>query len=332
MTLETTTAIEVPYRDAVNAALHDEMLSNERVILMGEDVGVAGGVFRTNDGLVERFGRGRVIDTPICENGFMGVALGMAVTGYRPVVEIMFADFLPTAADAIVNEVSKFRFMSGGQTTVPLTIRAIGGGSGRFGTQHSATAESWYLQAAGLSICAAATPAAAYGLLRTAIRHPNPVLVLEHKALFGKRGEIRRGEDGVAAFGQAAIVRPGSDVTVVATLMMVDRALAAATALEAEGVSVEVIDLRWISPIDYPTVAASVERTGRLVVVEEQYHEGGWGSAVISRMAMDGISMRARPSAVSFPAGIPMPFSPPLEDYVIPSIARITDTIRSVAR
>jgi pyruvate dehydrogenase E1 component beta subunit len=331
MTSEEGQITEMSYREAVNAALHDEMATDDRVLLMGEDVGVAGGVFKTNDGLVDRFGRTRVIDTPICENGFMGVALGMAVTGLRPVVEIMFADFLPTAADAIVNEVSKFRFMSGGQTSVPMTIRAIGGASGRFGTQHSATAESWYLQSAGLSNCAAASPAAAYGLLRAAIRHPNPVLMLEHKALFGQRRAVQRGDAGIAPFGKAEVVRSGADVTVVATLMMVDRALAAATALEAEGISVEVIDLRWIFPVDYATVRQSVDKTGRLVVVEEQYHAGGWGSALISQLAMDGTAWRAHPAAVSFPAGIPMPFSPPLEDHVVPSIERITTAIRSVA-
>jgi acetoin:2,6-dichlorophenolindophenol oxidoreductase subunit beta len=318
------------YRDAVNAALVDEMTTDDRVLLMGEDVGVQGGVFKTNEGLVETFGRGRIIDTPICENGFLGVALGMAVNGFRPVVEIMFADFLPTGADALVNEISKFRFMSGGQTPVPLTIRAIGGGTGRFGTQHSATAESWYMQSAGLSICAASSPAAAYGLLRTAIRWPNPVLVLEHKALLNIRGPVRRGDAGFADFGKAQVVRPGADVTVVATLLMAERALAAAATLAEEGVDVEVLDLRWISPIDYATVAASVEKTGRLVVAEEQYHAGGWGSAVISDLAMEGVRLRARPAAASFPAGIPMPFSPPLEDHVIPSVDRIADTIRSV--
>src|SRR5262245_7611139 len=217
---------ELTYRDAINGALHDEMERDQNIVLLGEDVGVFGGVFKTNEGLRERFGRERVIDTPICENGFTGVALGMAVAGIRPIVEIMFADFLPTAADAIVNEVSKFRFMSGGQTAVPLTIRAMGGGSFRFGTQHSATAESWYLQTAGLAICACATPGAAYGLLRAAIREPNPVLVLEHKALFGTRGPVTRGTAGIADIGRAAVLRHGADVTILGTSLMVQRALA----------------------------------------------------------------------------------------------------------
>ncbi len=322
----------ITYREAINAALHDEMATDDRVILMGEDVGVFGGVFRTNDGLVERFGRTRVIDTPICENGFLGVALGMSVTGIRPVVEILFADFLPTAGDALMNQLPKFRFMSGGQTEVPVTIRAIGGGSGRFGAQHSATAESWFIQAAGLSICAAASPAAAYGLLRRAIRHPDPVLILEHKALFGSREPVTRGGDSIAPFGQAAVVRPGQHVTVVATLLMVQRALDAAELLAAEGIEVEVIDLRWISPLDVPTIRDSVTRTRRLVVVEEQYHDGGWGSAMVSRLAMEGVAFAAPPAAVSMRQGVPMPFSPPLEDLVMPSVDRITEAIRTTAR
>jgi pyruvate/2-oxoglutarate/acetoin dehydrogenase E1 component len=329
MSIDDSQAAILTYREAVNAALHDEMDRDGNVILMGEDVAVLGGVFRTNDGLVERFGSTRVINTPICENGFLGVALGMSVTGFRPVVEILFADFLPTAGDALMNQIPKFRFMSGGQTTVPLTVRAIGGGSGRFGAQHSATAESWFMQAAGLSICAAATPGAAYALLRRAIQHPDPVLLLEHKALYGRSGIVVRGEASIAPFGAAQIVRAGRDVTIVATMLMVERSLAAAVELEADGVSAEVIDLRWISPMDVATVRESVDRTGRLVVVEEQYHDGGWGSTLISRLAIGGASWVAAPAAVSMTAGIPMPFSPPLEDAVMPSVERIAAALRA---
>ncbi len=253
------------------------------------------------------------------------------MTGLRPVVEILFADFLPTAGDALMNQIPKFRFMSGGQTEVPITIRAIGGGSGRFGAQHSATAESWFIQAAGLSICAAASPASAYGLLRRAIRHPDPVLILEHKALFGLREPLDRGDAAISPFGQAEVRRRGSDVTVVASLLMVQRALEAAGLLAGEGIEVEVIDLRWISPMDVLTIRASLERTGRLVVVEEQYHDGGWGSALISRLVMSGVALRTPPAAVSMRQGIPMPFSPPLEDLVMPSVDRIAASIRATA-
>src|ERR1700694_975647 len=194
---QTAQTVEMTYREAVAAALMDEMAADPTVILMGEDVGASGGVFKTNEGVLERFGESRVLNTPICENGFLGVALGMAVTGLRPVVEIMFSDFLPTAGDAIVNELPKFRFMSGGQCRVPLTVRAIGGGAGRLGTQHSATGEWWYLQLPGLKVAAAASPSAAYGLLRAAIREDDPVLVFEHKGLLLRKGTVVRDASSV---------------------------------------------------------------------------------------------------------------------------------------
>lgn len=320
---------QMTYREAVNAALLDEMERDESVVLIGEDVGVGGGVFKTNEGLAERFGPARVINTPICENGFTGLALGMAVTGFRPIVEIMFADFLPTAGDELMNQLPKFRFMSGGQMGVPVTIRAIGGGTARFGSQHSATGESWYLQAAGLRICAAASPSSAYALLRTAIREPNPVLFLEHKALYGRRGMVDRQGWNNTKLGKAAVVREGRDLTIVATLLMLDRALEAATILALEGIESEVVDLRWIAPMDCQTVRDSVKRTGQLIVVEEQYHVGGWGASLISQLAIGGAPWRGDPVSVSFPASIPLPFSPPLEDYVIPTVDRIAGAIRT---
>ena len=251
-------------RDAVNAALRDEMAADPTVYLMGEDVANDGGVFKTNTGLPERF-PGRVKNTPICENTFVGVAIGMSVTGLRPVVEIMFSDFLPTAGDAIVEELPKFRFMTGGQCTLPVTVRSIGGGGGRFGTQHSATGESWFMAFPGLLVATAGTAAGAYSVLRAAIRHPDPVLFFEHKALYARKGLVERGDGAIAEIGKAATVRQGSDVTIVATLLMVDRALEAAELLAAEGIEAEVIDLRWLRPLDLPTVRESVERTGRLV-------------------------------------------------------------------
>src|SRR5947209_6328854 len=188
--------VELTYRDAVRAALEHELLEDLTVVFMGEDVGGAGGVYKTSQGLLEMFGPERVRDTPICENGFVGVAIGMASTGMRPVVEVMFSDFLPTAGDAIVNELPKFRFMSGGQCTVPVTVRAVGGATGRFGTQHSATGESWFIGLPGLKVATAASPAAAYGLLRAAIRDEDPVLLFEDKALYGRRGRVTLGAAG----------------------------------------------------------------------------------------------------------------------------------------
>lgn len=320
--------IEMTYRDAVGAAIHDEMAADPAVVLLGEDVSTAGGVFKTNEGLAERFGKGRVINTPICENGFVGVALGMAVTGLRPIVEIMFSDFLPTAGDAIVNELPKFRFMSGGQCAVPITVRSIGGGTGRFGTQHSATGESWYLQLPGLKVATVSSPQSAYGVLRAAIRENNPVLIFEHKGLLMRKGPVRRDDESIGVVGKAAITRAGSDLTVVATMLMADRALSAAKKLQDEGIDVEVIDLQWLRPLDMETVEESVRRTGRVLIVEEQVHLAGWGATVISQLVMRGIPLKALPRALSLPSDLLVPYSPPLEDSVIPSVEAIEAAMR----
>jgi pyruvate dehydrogenase E1 component beta subunit len=323
------TAVELTYRDAINAALEDEMASDPAVVLLGEDVASDGGVFKTNAGLPDKF-PGRVIPTPICENGFVGVALGMSITGMRPVAEIMFADFLPMASDAIVNQLPKYRYMSGGQFAVPVTIRVISGATGRFGTQHSATGESWYMSQPGMRVVTASSPGAAYELLRAAIRDDNPVLFHEHKGLYGRKGPVQRG--AIAEVGKAAVLREGSDVTVVATLLMVERALAAADQLAADGISAEIIDLRWVRPLDLDTVRASVARTGRLLVVEEQWHEGGWGATIISHLAQEGAALKAPPRAVSLPYDLLIPYSPPLEDAILPSADAIAEAARAQAR
>lgn len=318
---------ELSYRDAINAALDDEMAADESVLLIGEDISSDGGVFKTNAGLLEKYGPARIRNTPICENGFTGVALGMALMGMRPVVEFMFSDFLPTAGDQIVNQLPKYRFMSGGQCAVPVTIRTISGGGGRFGTQHSATGESWYMGLPGLRVVTASSPGSAYELLRAAIRDPNPVIFHEHKALYGTKGPVRRG--AIAELGTAQVVRAGTDVTIVATLQMVGRALKAADTLAGEGVTAEVIDLRWVRPIDWETLTASVNRTGRLVIAEEQIHAGGWGATVISELTQRGVRWISPPRAVSLPADLPIPYSPSLEDAVIPSPDRIADEVRA---
>jgi pyruvate dehydrogenase E1 component beta subunit len=315
------------YRDAIRTALEHALEEDPATLLMGEDVANAGGVFKTNEGLPEKFGTERIRNTPICENGFVGVALGMAVTGLRPIVEIMFSDFLPTAGDAIVNELPKYRFMSGGQCSVPVTVRSIGGATGRFGTQHSATGESWYIGLPGLKVATAATPASAYGVLRAAIRDDDPVLFFEHKGLYGRKGPVELGEGGISPLGRAGVLRPGSDVTIVATLLMADRSLSAADALAEDGVSAEVVELRWLRPLDWDTLAGSVSRTGRLLIVEEQVHAGGWGATVISELTMRGVPM-ARPVALSLPDDLLVSYSPPLEDAILPSV----DVIRERAR
>lgn len=252
----------------------------------------------------------------------------MAVTGLRPVAEIMFSHFLPMAGDALVNEIPKFRFMSGGQTRVPLTIRAIGGGTGYFGTQHSATGESWFLQVPGLRVVTASSPGSAYQLLRTSIQLDDPVLFIEHKGMYTRRGLVQRGDEQRAPVGRAQVLRRGQDVTLVATLLMVERALKAAELLAAEGVDVEVIDLQWLDPLDRDSVQASVERTGRLVVAEEQPHAGGWGATLISHLAMESTRWKTPPRAASMPRA-PLPFSPPLEDAAIPGVERIAAAVRA---
>lgn len=324
-------AEELTYREAIRLAMEHEMEHDATVLLLGEDVADAGGVFKTSEGLLKRFGPQRVLDTPIAENCFVGVGIGLAVAGFRPVVEIMFADFLAVAMDAVANEAAKYRFMSGGKFAVPLTIRAIGGGTGRFGAQHSQTAESWFSGIPGLYVVAAATSADAYGLLRTAIRNPNPVLFLEHKGLYLRKGPVRTGEKGLTPIGKARINRQGADATVVATLLMVERSLAAAQALAADGIEVEVIDLRSLAPMDLETVQRSVEKTGRLVTVEEQPRVAGWGGQVIAAVVEAGVRLTAPPRRVGLP-DFPMPYSPVLEDAALPSPDRIARAVREVIR
>jgi len=324
-----TDAVEMTYREAVNAAQLDAMESDSRVILMGEDVDADGGVFKTNIGLPDRF-PGRVIPTPICENGFTNVALGMSLTGLRPIVEFMFADFMPTAGDAIVNQLPKYRYMSGGQFSVPVTLRVMSGGGGRFGTQHSATGESWYMAQPGMHIAVAGSPGAAYELLSAAIACEDPVIVFEHKVLYTRKGPVTRGAR--AEIGKAAVLREGTDVTILASLLMVERALAAADTLAGEGISAEVIDLRWVRPLDMATIGASVKKTGRLIIAEEQWHEAGWGATVISNLTRANQQWKAIPRAVALYHDTLIPYSPPLEDEMIPSAERIVTAARKAAQ
>jgi pyruvate dehydrogenase E1 component beta subunit len=325
-----TAAVEMTYRDAINAAMDDSMAADPSVILMGEDVNADGGVFKTNAGLPEKYGKERVFATPICENGFTNAALGMSLVGLRPIVEFMFADFMPTAGDAIVNQLPKYRYMSGGQFSVPVTLRVVSGGGGRFGTQHSATGESWYMAQPGMHIAVAGSPGSAYELLRAAIACNDPVIVHEHKALYGRKGPVNRG--ATAEIGKAAILRDGSDVTILASLMMVERALGAADKLAEEGISAEVIDLRWVRPLDMATIGGSVKKTGRLVIAEEQWHEGGWGATVISNLTRSNTQWKAIPRAVALYHDLLIPYSPPLEDEMLPSVDRIVTAARKTVQ
>lgn len=320
------TSVSLTYREAIAAALADAMDEDPDVLCLGEDIGAAGGVFKTTEGLFERFGPERVRDTPISEQAIVGAALGAAVTGLRPVAELMFADFAGVAFDQLANQVAKYRYMSGGQTDVPVTIRMASGAGLGFGAQHSQATENWFLNVPGLHLAVPSTSADVYGLLRTAIVTDDPVLVFEHKALFAERGDVERGR--LVPLGVAEVVRSGGDVTVVATQLMRWRSLEAAECLEAEGVQVEVIDPRTLAPLDLDTIVASVERTGRLVCVQESPPVGGWGATVITGVVERAFDHLDAPPLLIASDATPVPYSGVLEDRWMPSTERIADAVR----
>lgn len=317
---------ETTYREAVIEALADELEKDESVILLGEDVAAAGGVFKTTVGLAERFGSDRVLDTPIAEQAIVGAAIGSAVQGLRPVAEIMFADFAGVCFDQIANQLAKFRYMTGGQVRVPATIRLAGGGSLGFAAQHSQTVENWFLNVPGLKIVSPSDPASAYGLLRAAIRSDDPVLVFEHKALYGMRGP--RGSEPIA-LGEAALAREGGDVTVVANQLMLRYALEAADELqENHGISAEVIDPRTLVPMDVDAVIRSVEKTNRLVCVQEGPVGGSWAATLIAAVVERGFELLDAPPLAVSADDVPIPYARSLEAATLPSPDSIGAAIR----
>ncbi len=320
----------ISYREAVAEGIAREMRRDPTVVCLGEDIGAAGGVFKTTQGLLEEFGPERVWDTPISEQAIVGAALGAAMTGIRPVAEIMFSDFLACCWDYLANEIPKVRYMSGGQVKVPLVIRTANGGGLGFGAQHSQAVENWALTIPGLKIAAPSTPADVIGLMAAAIRSDDPVIVFEHKGLFASRGP-RPPEGHVVELGRAAVVREGRDVTVLALAATVPTALAAAERLAADhGVSAEVIDLRCLIPLDMTTVLESVARTSRLVTVEENPHQGGWGGTVVSLVVEEGFELLDAPVRRVASANVPLPFADVLENEVIPTVDRVVAAVRSV--
>jgi acetoin:2,6-dichlorophenolindophenol oxidoreductase subunit beta len=320
---------QLTYREAVIRALGDELESDPTVVLIGEDVGPAGGVFKATEGLYERFGGRRVRDTPISEQAIVGAVLGAAVAGLRPIGEIMFADFAGVCYDQIANQLAKYRYQSGGQRTVPATLRMAGGGSLGFAAQHSQCVENWFLNVPGLKLCVPGTPADAYTLLRAAVRDDDPVLVFEHKALYGMTGELANGNG--LPIGKAEVVRDGTDVTVVATQLIRQRALQAAEKLEEEGISVEVIDPRTVAPLDHPAIIESVARTGRLVCAQEAPGPGSWGESVITHVASEAFELLDAPPELVAADYIPLPYARSLEDATLPGEARISAAVRRVA-
>jgi pyruvate dehydrogenase E1 component beta subunit len=316
-------APELTFREAVRAALRDELASDERVVLIGEDIGAAGGVFKATEDLFDEFGGERVRDTPISEQAIVGCALGAAVTGLRPVAEIMFADFAGVCFDQIANQLAKHRYMTGGQVTVPVTIRLANGAGVGFAAQHSQSVENWFLNVPGIKICVPSTPGDAYGLLRASVRDDNPVLFFEHKALYPLRGPID--PDADHRLGEAVVRREGADVTIVATQQMVHRALEASDLLAARGVDAEVIDPRTLAPFDMQTVARSVRKTSRLIVVQECPSAGSWGATVVARVASDTFSDLDAPPLLVSAEDTPVPFADALEAAWLPRTEAIVD-------
>ncbi len=317
----------ITYRDAVAEGLAREMRRDPAVVCLGEDIGAAGGVFKTTVGLLAEFGPERVRDTPISEQAIVGMAMGAAMTGMRPVAEIMFSDFLACCWDYLANEIPKMRYMTGGQVTIPLVVRTANGGGLGFGAQHSQAVENWALAVPGLKVVAPSTPADVVGLLAAAVRSDDPVVFFEHKGLMAGRG-LAAPPEHVVPLGQASVVRPGTDVTVVALAATVPLALAAAEELAADGTSAEVIDLRCLVPLDMATVLASVGRTSRLLIVEENPYQGGWGGTVASIVADEGFESLDAPIRRVAAECVPLPFADALEDEVIPTTAKVTAALR----
>ena len=322
---------QLSYREAVKAAIAQEMRRDESVIFIGEDVAAAGGVFKTTEGLQAEFGDVRVRDTPISEQAIIGAVAGAAMTGLRPVAEIMFSDFFAVCWDLVVNQIAKTRYMSDGQVSFPLVIRSANGGGARFGAQHSQSVENWAMAVPGLKVVAPSSAADVKGLLAASIRDPDPVLFFEQKSLYGTKGDVPEGEH-VVPLGQANVLREGSDVTIVALAAMVRRAMKAADTLDKDhGISAEVVDVRSLVPLDTQTILGSVSKTGRLVTVEENPRLCGWGAEISSIVAeelfwdLDGPIVR-----VTTPH-IPLPSADALEDAVMPTPGKIVDAVVKLA-
>jgi pyruvate dehydrogenase E1 component beta subunit len=322
---------ETRYVKAVADALAEEMARDERVIVLGEDVGAPGGAFGATRGLYQQFGKERVRDTPISETAIVGAAIGAAANGLRPVVEIMFMDFLGTCWDQVVNQMAKMRYMFGGQVRLPVVLRTHTGAGLNAGPQHSGSLEAWAVHVPGLKVVMPSTPADAKGLLKAAIRDDSPVIVVENKTLYAMKGEVPAG-DHVVPLGQADVKRPGRDVTVVALSRMVHEAIKAADTLAGEGVSVEVLDPRTLSPLDRDAVLASVTKTGRLVVAHEAWSPCGMGAEIVALVTEHALGSLKAPARRVTPPFTPVPFSPPLEKFWLPDAARIAAAVREVVR
>jgi pyruvate/2-oxoglutarate/acetoin dehydrogenase E1 component len=321
--------VQLRFNQAINTALKEEMTQNQQVILAGEDIGASGGSFGVTRGLLQQFGTLRIIDTPISEGAIVGLAVGSAASGLRPVVEIMFMDFIGVCFDMILNQVAKMHYMTGGNMKMPIVIRTQSGAGSNAGPQHSQSLEAMLMHIPGLKVVMPSNPYDAKGLLKTAIRDDNPVIFIENKMLYGMKGEVPD-EEYTIPFGKAKIVREGKDVTIVALGQMVAKALLAAEQLIKEGISTEIIDPRTITPLDKETIIASVQKTGRLVVVHEAVKIGGFGAeiaAMVQEEAFDYLDAPVQRVAAPF---TPVPYSKPMEHFYLPNEQKIIEAVKRI--
>jgi pyruvate dehydrogenase E1 component beta subunit len=322
---------EITFSEALREAMSEEMRRDPNVFLMGEDVGVFNGVWGVSNGMMAEFGPERIRDTAISEIAIIGSALGAAMSGMRPIAEIMFGDFLMCAGDQLVNQVAKARFMSGGKANVPLTIRVTSGSPGSAAAQHSQSPESWFMNIPGLKIVVPATAADAKGLLKTALRGQDPVLFFEHKMLYGLKGDVPEDPDFSVPFGKANILRPGKDVTIIGVGIMAQKALEAAAKLSegAEGIEAEVIDPRTLVPLDAQTLVESVAKTGRVVIAHEAHVRSGPGAEIAAVLAERAIEYLDAPILRVGAKNVPLPYSPELEQSVLPSADDVVRAVKS---
>jgi pyruvate dehydrogenase E1 component beta subunit len=318
----------VAYREALNQAMAEEMERDDRIFLMGEEVGHYDGAYKVSKGLLARFGEKRVVDTPIAEGGFVGVGIGAAMVGLRPIIELMTWNFSLVAADQLINNAAKIRQMSGGQFTVPIVFRAPNGSAAQVGSQHSHAMEHFYAQIPGLKIIAPAMPADAKGLLKTAIRDDNPVLCFESETLYSVKGDVPEDPEFLVPMGQASVVRPGKDASVIAWSRITHVALDAAAKLEKEGIDIEVIDLRSLRPLDTDTILASVGKTHRAVIAGEGWPYGGVGAEIVDRIQRLAFDELDAPIERVQTMDVPMPYNAKLEQLVIPQAAGIMEAVK----
>ncbi|OGU00774.1 MAG: pyruvate dehydrogenase [Geobacteraceae bacterium GWC2_48_7] len=321
---------EMTYRDAINLALKEEMRRDPSVVILGEDVALYEGSFKVTRGILAEFGEERIRDTPISENTIVGVSIGAAMGGIRPVAELMTVNFALLAMDQIINHMAKIRYMFGGQITLPMVIRAPGGGGSQLGAQHSQSLETYFMHCPGIYVVVPSTPADAKGLLKAAIRDDNPVMFLEHEGLYNSKGEVSDDPDEVITFGKAKLVREGTDVSIIAWSRMTLTALQAAEELDKEGISCEIVDLRTLTPLDTETIINSAKKTGRAVIIEECCGQAGLGGDIAYRIHHNCFETLLAPVTRVSGLNVPMPYSRKLEKLCIPQVQTVNNAVRNL--